>query len=135
MFLPLALASQLSTSGISKAIPEVLCKFIWSFVMEHNTAKIIKAALFAYQHTPELRCYRLPPGHPKTQFVILHIVRLTKIIQKCIDDMIYLDVTNITRMIACKSFVLSMYQVMQNGERHAPPRPSGKSLANPICIQ
>ena len=52
--LPLALVGQLSTSGINKAVPSVLCKLIWSFVQQHNTAKLIKAALFTYRQSTTL---------------------------------------------------------------------------------
>ena len=119
--LPLALASQLSTSGINKAVPSVLCKLIWSFVMEHNTAKIIKAALFAHRLTPDSDnatrrsrfAFRMfvhyahhPPFHPSETL-----------------EKKFLE--NERRM---KKF-------LEKGERQAPPRPSGKCIANPICIQ
>ena len=103
--LPLALASQLSTSGIGKAVlPFVLCRLIWSFVKEHSTAKLIKAALTAYG------LHRFRP--------------------------IYL--TNIScppcSRIAHETRTNMMEQILEGGERHAPARPSGKCLANPVCI-
>ena len=115
--LPLALASQLSTSGVGKAIPSVLCKLIWSFVMEHNTAKLIKAILFTYRLTPA-------PDIMGTTFC-----------------RIYFNYGNpfckwYRRAVKlCKRIERRMNDYIENGERHAPQRPSGKSLAHPICIQ
>ena len=43
--LPLASPGQLSTSGLGKSVPIVLCTLIWSFAKQRNTAKIIKAAV------------------------------------------------------------------------------------------
>ena len=111
--LPLAFATQLSTSGIGK-VPSVLSKLIWSFVMEHSTAKIVKAAKAVYG-IPESYNLERPRWYQIRQLEIYGTRSLI-----------------ITRH---RKGDREMKAIVEKGERQAPPRPSGKYLANPICIQ
>ena len=94
---------------IGKAVPSNLCKLFWSFVKEHNTAKIIKAAL---------RVYGLYQFRPTLRFDI-YLTRIS-----------YAPSSGISRETRANM----MEQILEKGERHAPARPSGKCLANPVCI-
>ena len=106
--LPLALASQLSTSGIGKAVPSVLCKLIWSFVKERNTAKLIKASLFA--HGIRL-CFTAHSDITGSRWAFLHIYFFnTKRGQE--EDY---------RFTVNKYTVRKMSEMIEDGERHAPP--------------
>ena len=111
--LPLALVGQLSTSGVGKAVPSAVCKLIWSFVMEHNTAKIIKAAKYAYKLSP-----------PGTQFA--YKLMETQFAYKLMETRfayIHFLWRDPHRVIFYKRIVRTMHEWIEYGERHALPRP------------
>ena len=113
--LPLAVVGQLSTSGIGKAVPSAMCKLIWSFVMEHNAAKIIKAALYVHGLTPRFTAFS-DNNESRWDFADVYFFGSKYNTKKGHD-----------------SWTARMNEMIEDGERHAPPRPSG-SLANPIRI-
>ena len=132
--LPLALVSQLSTSGISKSVPFVMCKLIWSFVKEHNTANIIKAAVFILMgsaNTPNVQDWIATFFDSRSYYP--HDDNYDHFMQDFADPV-------------CTQFVLQgklhskndenlMKLKIDEGDRHAPARPSGKCRTNPICIE
>ena len=141
--LPLVLNRQLSTFGISKSMPLIMCKLIWSFVKEHNTAKIIKAAVYTLMgsaNTPDVKDWVTMFFDSRSYYP--HDDNHDWFLQDFADHYSHDD--NYARFMQdFTQFILQgklhskndnnlMKLKIDEGERHAPARPSGKCPTNPI---
>ena len=132
--LPLVSWAQLSTSGISKTVPSDLCKIIWSFVKEHKTAKIIKAAdyvLIGSANTPNVDDWLVTFFNSRSYYTQVDNY------DKWMGDYDDVSCTQFNLLGKLHSHIIEnlMKLKIDEGDRQSPARPSaGKCLQNPICI-